>query len=170
VAGCQQPNRRTAITTIAWDGRSIAADSQITYESEAGGTRKHKCGNKLHRKTVLVDGDSEEVIIAIQGEASPANVFVEWFDGTKKDPPEIFAYNPPDFTCLVWFKHGLYEYDAYCVGEQVTEPFYAIGSGAKAALGALHKGAHALEAVQIAALVDPYTSGPFHVETLEGNN
>jgi hypothetical protein len=158
------------MTTIAWDGRSIAADSQITYEGDASGTRKHKCATKLFRKTVVVDGDAEEVIMAVQGEASAANLFVKWFDGTDKEPPEIFAYNPPDFTCLVWFKHGLYEYDAYCVGEQVTEPFYAIGSGSKAALGAMHMGANALKAVQVAAEVDPYTMGPFHVETLEGND
>ncbi len=157
------------MTTIAWDGKKIAADSQITYDSEAGGTRKHKCGNKLFRKTIVVDDVAEEVVMAVQGDASAANLFVEWFDGTKKEMPEIFAYNPPDFTCLVWFKHGLYEYDAYCVGEKVTEKFYAIGSGAKAALGAMHMGADALQAVKIAAEVDPYTSGPFHTETLKGD-
>lgn len=158
------------MTTIAWDGKKIAADSQITYESEAGGTRKHRCGAKLFRKTVLVDGDAEEVVIAVQGDASAANLFVKWFDGTDKDPPEIFAYNPPDFTCLVWFKHGLYEYDAYCIGEQIVEKFYAIGSGAKAALGAMHMGADALEAVKVAAQVDPYTAAPYQVETLKGED
>lgn len=155
------------MTTIAWDGKTIAADSQVTYESEAGGHRKHRCGTKLFRKTVLLDGDAEEVIIATQGDASAANLFVQWFDGTHKDAPEIFAYNPPDFTCLVWFRHGIYEYDAYCIGEKVVEPFYAIGSGAKAALGAMHMGADALRAVQIAALVDPYTAGPYQTEKLE---
>lgn len=154
------------MTTIAWDGRRIAADSQVTYEGEASGHRKHKCATKLFRKIVVVDGDAEEVIIATQGDASAANLFVKWFDGTEKEAPEIFAYDPPDFTCLVWFKHGLYEYDAYCVGEKVCEPFYAIGSGSKAALGAMHMGADALKAVQVAAEIDPYTSGPFYAEAL----
>lgn len=39
--------------------------------------------------------------------------------------------------------------------------YYAVGSGAKYALGALYAGASPLEALKIAAENDPYTSGPF---------
>lgn len=40
-------------------------------------------------------------------------------------------------------------------------PFEAWGSGLPAALGAMHAGASALEAVKIAGLVDVYTGGPY---------
>ena len=39
---------------------------------------------------------------------------------------------------------------------------YAIGSGNELALGALHAGAEPLEALEIAAKLSAYTSGPFH--------
>jgi ATP-dependent protease HslVU (ClpYQ) peptidase subunit len=45
------------------------------------------------------------------------------------------------------------------VHEVLEAGFYATGSGAEAALGAMHHGATAEEAVRIAMLVDPYTSG-----------
>ena len=153
------------MTTIAFRNGTLAGDSAVTYESEAGGTRKHRCITKLFRKK-LVTG--EEVIIAVQGECSPAMLFVKWFDGdSSKEPPEALTHNVPDFTCLVLRADGtLWEYDAYCVGEQVAEEFYAIGSGAKAALGAMHMGASAKKAVAVAAAVDPYTAGPIHTMRL----
>ena len=45
----------------------------------------------------------------------------------------------------------------------------AIGSGTPVALGALHAGATALEAVAIAARVDPYTGEPFQQERRDGD-
>jgi ATP-dependent protease HslVU (ClpYQ) peptidase subunit len=40
---------------------------------------------------------------------------------------------------------------------------YAIGSGGDYALGALHAGVSALEAIEIAAINNNGTSAPFHV-------
>lgn len=45
-------------------------------------------------------------------------------------------------------------------------PFLALGSGSKAALGALYMGADAVRAVEIARLADAYTGGPIQTMRL----
>lgn len=44
----------------------------------------------------------------------------------------------------------------------LTAPFFAVGSGADYALGALFMGASAAEAIQVAAQCDPWTGGEIH--------
>lgn len=140
------------MTTIAWRDGVLAADSQVTHSGdESSGSRKHKC-KKLFRKKAF----GYEVIIATAGEGSPGMIFVDWY-GKRSKPPAVL--NDTDFTCLVLDADGLWEFDSYCRGEKIEEPFYAIGSGAKVALGAMHRGATAREAVEISKLVDPYTGG-----------
>jgi ATP-dependent protease HslVU (ClpYQ) peptidase subunit len=51
--------------------------------------------------------------------------------------------------------------------ELVDTNFFAIGSGGKVALGALHAGATLEEAMEIAHRVDPYTRPPFDILTLK---
>lgn len=152
------------MTTIAYKDGVLAADSQVTY-GEDGGARKHTC-KKLFRKTVGTGRKAHDVIIATAGESSPGMIFVDWY-GTDKPIPEVFLHLDADFTCLVLTPRGLFEYDVYCRGEEITEDCYAIGSGAKAALAAMHCGKSALEAVRIAARIDPYTGGRVVTETLE---
>lgn len=48
----------------------------------------------------------------------------------------------------------------------ITADYYAIGSGAEYALGALRMGASALEAVEVAAENDPYTGHPLMTVTI----
>lgn len=146
------------MTTIAYRAGILAADSQVTYSGdESAGSRKHRC-QKLFRKKAF----GGEVIIATAGEGAPGMLFVDWY-GKKGKPPAVLADS--EFTCLVLDEDGLWEFDNYCRAEPITEEFYAIGSGAKVALGAMHHGASAREAVEIAKLVDPYTGG--EVKTME---
>lgn len=144
------------MTTIAYRNGVIAADSRTTLETEGGGARMFLC-EKLFRKTSGITG--ETVIIATAGESSPGMVFVDWF-GSGKDAPDNFIIGEADFTCLVLQKDGLWEYDAWCRGVKILDEFYAIGSGAKAALGALHMGASAVKAVEVACKIDHYSGPP----------
>lgn len=50
---------------------------------------------------------------------------------------------------------------------QCNGPFVVLGSGLPSALGALHAGVDAREAVRIAALVDPWTGGEIESITLD---
>lgn len=151
------------MTTIAYRDGVIAADSRVTH-GENESARIHSC-KKLFRKTVTQGKKSFDVIIATAGESSPGMVFVDWY-GTGKPIPEMFMHLGGDFICLVLSPQGLFEFDVYCRGEQVLDDFYAVGSGAKAALGAMHCGKSAIEAVRVAARIDPYTGGRITSETL----
>jgi hypothetical protein len=153
------------MTTIAYRDGVIAADSWATYTSEAAGSRRHTC-RKLFRKTLTQGRKSFDVVVATAGESSPGNVFVEWY-GSGKPIPDVFLHMGGDFTCLVLTPQGLFEYDVYCQPERIEEDFYAVGSGAKAALAAMHCGKSAVEAVRIACRIDPYSGGRIVSETLE---
>jgi hypothetical protein len=98
------------------------------------------------------------VIIATAGESSPALVFVDWY-GTGQPIPEVLLHHGGDFTCLILSPKGLFEADVMCRPDPIIEPFYAIGSGAKEALAAMHCGKSARDAVRVAASIDPYTGG-----------
>lgn len=143
------------MTTIAYRKGIIAADSQVTYGSDASGSIKSTC-QKLFRKTIKVGRKSRTVIIATAGDSSPGLVFVDWY-GTGGTRPDLLK--DTDFICLVLEPDGLYEVDALCRPEKVLVPFYSIGSGSKAAMAAMYCGKSAREAVDIAAKLDPYTGG-----------
>lgn len=153
------------MTTIAYRDGIIAADSRLTYTTEAGGSRKHSCV-KLFRKTVTQGKKTFDVIIATAGESSPALVFYDWY-GSGKPIPDVLLHHGGDFTCLILTPKGLFEADVYCRPDLVQEPFYAIGSGSKEALTAMHCGKSAIEAVRMASLVDPYTGGRIVYDALD---
>lgn len=136
----------------------MAADSRATIETEAGGARMYRC-EKLYRKMVKVGKRTEEHILGFAGESSPALLYLDWY-GSGKEPPQVFADMVSDFMVLILTKHGIFEVDSYCRPERVLEKFWAIGSGAKAALGAMHVGADAKRACLAACKVDPYSATP----------
>lgn len=142
------------MTVIAYRDGVLAADSRTTTESEAGGIRHFKC-QKLFRK--------KGSIIATAGENGPGLAFIRWY-GSGRPFPEVFAIGEADFSCLVLTAKGLFEYDKWGVAEKITlpktAPFYAIGCGAKAALGAMHMGASARKACAVACRVDPLCDFP----------
>ena len=145
----------------------MAADSRATIETEAGGARMFRC-EKLYRKMVKVGKRTEEHILGVAGETSPALLYLDWY-GTGKPVPEVFADMVSDFSVLILNKHGLFDVDAYCRPERVLEKFWAIGSGAKAALGAMHAGALARKACLIACKIDPYSAPPIVSMSLRSN-
>ena len=146
------------MTTIAYKDGLLAADSRCTIDTDAGGARVFSC-EKLFRKEVLRDGKLQEVILATAGDASPGMAFVDWY-GSGLPPIDNFVLGDADFSVLVLTHDGLFEYDQWCHGIKILDPIYAIGSGTKAALGAMHMGAGPKKAVEIACLIDPYTAGP----------
>jgi hypothetical protein len=149
------------MTTIAYRDGIIASDSWAVYDYD----RKHTC-QKLFRKRITEGKKSFDVIIATAGESSPSLLFVDWY-GSGKPIPEMLVHHGGDFACLILTPKGLFEVDKMCRPEQVMDSFYAIGSGAKAALAAMHCGKSAVEAVRIAARIDPYTGGRIVHDSLQ---
>jgi ATP-dependent protease HslVU (ClpYQ) peptidase subunit len=129
-------------TTIAYDGLSIAADSQAT-----AGTRKHatqkliRCGNAF---------------VACAGACDQGELFKAWYQSGAD--PDKYPKKLDDFVGIVVTQLGAFIYWDKPVAVPISAP-YAIGSGAKAAEGAMRAGASAHKAVEIASLIDLYTGG-----------
>ena len=154
------------MTTIVVRDGVMAADSRITLEDESMGTVFRTCD-----KIFAIGEGKRRVLIGLQGENEPGLVFMDWYrqwqNNLWEDPTGATLERPAslaeceDFTAIVLRKGGrMYEYGKYCRGDRVKGRFYAIGSGAKAAYGALHMGANARAAVRIACKIDPYSSLP----------
>jgi hypothetical protein len=133
------------VTTIAWDGKSIAADTQM----ESSGWIVPAKGKKLRKL-------SPGVVAAIVGDYEKFEPFLHWFERKEifgdpfdlgEDARVIVATAAPCVTVYEgkgWFR--------------LAAPFLAWGSGWPAAVAAMHMGADARRAVEIAAMVDPSTS------------
>lgn len=160
------------MTTIVVRHGKMAADSRLTVNSDAGGDRIFSV-NKIFR---LANG----CLVGASGENGPGLIFVRWAEQNLRDdgmpaatcdprPPEIETGDEDDdlFILVLTPRGQLVQYDSYWVPEiidmEANYGFYAIGSGAKAAMGAMHVKAEltAKQAVIIASLVDPWTAGPF---------
>lgn len=117
------------MTTIAVRAGVMASDSRATYESEAGGHRVGPC-TKLYRRA--------GAIIGTAGEVAPALAFLAWYGKTVAKAPEFLRKGEGDFTAMVLRTDGaVLLYEGSCYAEPYPGEFWAIGSGAKAALGAL---------------------------------
>lgn len=147
------------MTTICYRDGVMAADTRVTVDSHHGGARVFRC-EKLYRVRVRNGKREVPAIVGLAGGAFDGLAFLDWLVGTDPEPPQRLIEGEADFSALVLNQHGLFEYDKWCRPERVLEKFYAIGSGAKAALGALHMGASARRAVAVAARIDPYTAAP----------
>ena len=165
------------MTTIVFKGGEMASDSRVSVDSDAGVIRTYSAA-KLFRKTIqptkrkllaggavkqIPDGDAYDVVIGLAGESTPGLVFLDWYGSGDPEPESISG---ADFTALILTPQGLFEADAYCRPEQVLDEFYAIGSGAAAAMGAMHHGATAQEAVEISCKIDIYSALPVQVMKL----
>lgn len=146
------------MTTIVYRAGRMVADSRETIEHPDRGVYNQQCCK-------LFSYDNDRYIIGLEGESSPGMVFLEWFASfqgmpTKGQVCRKLVDSDADFTALVLCKKGLFEFDKWCLPTRILSEFHAIGSGAKAALGALHLGATARQAVEIACKVDPYSGAP----------
>lgn len=137
------------MTTIAWDGKTLAADGQVTVGDSGIMTLKRQ---KIFKNVGMFD------VLAFAGSLEPVGEFLEWAknpgDGV---PPEgeytvIFAvdgtlhYSHMKTPIMQSVEIGKGDIDAW-------------GSGAAYALGAMRSGKTAVQAVNIAIQCDAYTGG-----------
>ncbi len=135
------------MTTIAWDGRTLAADRQSSND----GCRMGQA-TKLRR---MADGR----LVAAAGAATRCTLYLTWLeDQSQPRPPwqddtetSVHALEVLlDGTVLRHEEHGAYALDA---------PHIALGSGAPYALAAMACGRDAADAVRIASQFDVWTGG-----------
>lgn len=153
------------MTTIAYKDGILAADSRETSgDDDDSGQLAAQC-EKLFRVA--------DCVVALQGDTTAGMVWLTWFRSVHEtaavlhhvpdDLVERFLEHEADFTAVVLTPSGaLYIYDEWGLPQRITAPYYAVGSGAKVAYGAMHAGAGAVAAVEAACAHDPYTSLPVH--------
>lgn len=151
------------MTIIAYRNGILAADSRLVVETEAGGARMFPC-DKLFRKTIKEGRKKVQVIIATSGEGPAGMVFVDWY-GSGLPPPQQLIDGDADFENMILRPEGLFVADKYCRLELVKYrskafQFHAIGSGTKAALGAMEMGANAKRAAEVTCNIDPNCGPP----------
>jgi len=134
------------MTTIAWDGKTLAADRQFNHS----GTPIAK--TKIH--TCISNVDMRIKIFGCAGDSFDAMALKEYWKGERNLAPaitdlEIMVIDNTKKIYIVTEKMIFHEVE--------DKPFYAIGSGADYAIGAMAMGATAKEAVEIASKFDIHT-------------
>lgn len=139
------------MTTIARDGKTLAADTRST-----SGGMPWDC-IKAYR---LSDGR----LYAASGAAEECEAVFAWLENGG-DRPAV-----KDFFALL-IEHGkCFRLEDKLVKIPVASKFHAVGSGRDYAMAAMHYGKSAKEAVELACLYDVYTGGPvteLHISTAE---
>jgi hypothetical protein len=140
------------VTTVVYSAGTLAADRRVTI----GGSI---CGDSYRKVFTTPDG----WLGAWAGGVAAGNEFEAWAKTDRKT-------KPPTGECigiLVTPKGRVVEYeDGLRIPNPRRSKFHAWGSGAPAALGALHAGADPRKAVLIAQKVDSASGGGVDVVSL----
>ena len=138
------------MTVIAWDGRTIAADS---LANDAGLKR---VVNKLLR---VNDG-----VIAVTGAMDQGLELQAWFEAGA-DPAKWPEFQKKDdWTRLIRAtREGCWWYARTPYPQRVIAPFTAFGSGRDFAIAAMHMGKSAKEGVELACELTTECMGPVDV-------
>ena len=142
------------MTTVAWRGNLMAADSL----ANCNGVRITAV--KIHRV-----GDC---VIGFAGCLEDGIAFVKWFGGDRQTPLDFRVFrhdgsDAPDVVAIVAGPDGVERWTEHLQPYPIYDEFFAIGSGAKAALAAMRCGRSAPDAVEIASQVDAGTNGHIQV-------
>ncbi len=144
------------VTTIAATRDALAGDTMVYMESKGAkypAVKVRKVKGKIY---------------GAAGDAGDCTRFLDWaetgFNEKKRPKFEVSGGEEDEALLLMLDEGGVFlmaTTDPY--PELVAADFYAIGSGSKAAMGALHAGASLERAMEIASAVDPYTREPFTI-------
>lgn len=149
------------MTTIAWDGKHLAAD------------RRH-CSGALHYeacKIVTVENEDGTATHYVSTGSHVLEAWIAWDQGGTEEFPEPQNPRKLPVNNLDGYQGGIIRLqDGECLMLDPRLPYWttaaerwAWGSGADFALGALAAGKTAAEAVEIAAQFDPHTGGAVDV-------
>jgi len=141
------------MTTVAWKGDFIVADTQLTWD-------KHLKGISPPKITVLPNG----IIVAGAG-LSKCCVMAERYFSTIPweacgitDVPKLKSYES-----ILIHEGKTYWTDEGLLPQPVADPYYAIGSGWKFAVSGMVLGLSAEEALRHAARLDIFTNDTLQI-------
>ncbi len=118
---------------------------------------------KIYR---IEEGPNAGHIVGTTGSAGPGLLFIEWYKKTaERDWLEALSeeglsinLEEEDFECIILQSKGIFSVDRFFILYPVEAQYYAGGSGAPFALGAMDVGATAHEALAVACQRDPFSS------------
>lgn len=145
------------MTTVAWDGKTLAADKMTTTNG-----RPHLA---MHGKLHRINYHGQDALAAGSGVVAFSHAVIEWLNAGA--PPDHRPEMPgPDdsFSVLVVTEAGLFTYIDSLTPVALGQLQWALGSGGEYALGAMAAGASAKRAVEIACTLD--VSSGMGVDTL----
>ena len=127
------------MTVIAWDGKTLAADRQMTWAD------MRSTVNKLRQ---LPNGE----VLAVTGDSARAVAVLRWYEEGADPEKWPKCQTETDYARLIVARHGgrLVYFDWLPMEQQIIDPFMAFGAGRDFAMGALAMGADAKKAVGIA--------------------
>lgn len=134
------------MTTVAWDGKSLAADSQAT----AGVLRCRA------RKIVK---SASGFVAAGAGDLNGILPWLRWVQQGLKPEQQPETLHGKSTIIIVDPRGRAHTFEGSAVRVPLRNKFWAFGSGAELALGAMAMGADARTAVKIASQFDVYTGG-----------
>lgn len=142
------------MTVIAWDGKTLAADRQVT-----SGYTKNKRTTKIRK--------FENVICGVTGESKYADALFKWVEGGRiKERFPSFSDDNQVMLVVIDDKE-LTEYWASTFETKYPRnEIAAWGTGKELALGAMAAGADAKKAVEIASEYNLYCGGG--IDVVEG--
>ena len=144
------------MTTIAWDGKTLAADSQSTEDAFVD---PHEF-NKIH--------DARDAIIAFAGDVPSGRAFMDWWNkGAERSDYPDFS-DDDDMEALVFTEGKVLWYERRPFPEEIRAP-WTIGTGSPFAMAAMLAGADAKKAVDIACRLDKYSGGKVVTRKMKGS-
>jgi hypothetical protein len=156
------------VTTIAVRDMTMACDSQEGISSDGGGDRAYYKCNKIY--PIYDEKDNLLYLIGCSGDSDGAPLFIEWFteyyDTDLCDKQILKRMFEFDTEALILHDDGTIETGStFGIIHECNEDFYAIGSGTKCALAAMHCGKTAAESIEISKKIDSHTGGKVQVFT-----
>lgn len=149
------------MTTIAWDGKTLASDSRVT---------ENNCLiSENYNKTKSFKHKNKKYLVGVAGSMCQGERFFHWIQKNGfdiNDPPRL-----EDMEALVVSKDGVWCYEGSSQGYvTLTDEFVAIGSGTYIALAGMRIGLSAEESVLLASQVDLGTNDKIRTLTFASSS
>lgn len=148
------------MTTIAWDGKTLAAD-QCSW---SGSVRRRVC--KVFK---IKSKDRGTLLVAFSGNASFATKVLDWMSGKcdRPDPRDFHRLDDLGRQCAVAIDSArrVWALSNSLIWEPMNESIFAHGAGQEFAWGALEAGATAVQAIEITARRSDFAG--FGVDTVQ---
>jgi len=147
------------LTTLAYRDKTLAADSQETFDDSG----RSLCQKLYH----IGKGPHRGDWLAICGGSFSSRVFVDWYENPRRRRPELVDFKDGDdedaFRILIMKPDGkLFLASASCVLIPKVAEYFAAGHGAAYAMGAMACGRTAGDSVWVACKHDEATCPPVY--------